>query len=237
MIRNDYDGTRRAELCGRCARGVRRSIGRCARGAMRWRGDAHEGRSARGRCARWAMRTASHIRGGMLADESAMPTLGMVMVRPPLPNNMVHCATQVQDVCHQSYKDHKRVLESLGMSAGHIPSGLVAMSRLGNWGEQTGNIKRDLLATLVQRVPAQLMLPHLVLSRTHAAKLGRFEQLSFGGTYDENVVQDSWKTVAKRKDSRLTFHPMCSALVAPQVRPPTSPRRRRRRSASCKMAR
>ena len=87
MIRNDYDGTRRAELCGRCARGVRRSMGRCARGAMRWSGDAHEGRSARGRCARWAMRTAYHIRGGMLADESAMPTLGMVMVRPPLPNN------------------------------------------------------------------------------------------------------------------------------------------------------
>ena len=56
------------------------------------------------------------------------------------------------------------------------------------------------------------MLPHLVLSRTHAAKLGRFEQLSFGGTYDENVVQDFWKksNQKERLQADIPPHVFCA---------------------------
>ena len=128
----------------------------------------------------------------------------------------VTSASDLNRTCLKSYNDQIKLLGRLGLSLAEADSSLRSMAKLGDWGTNDGNIKRDLMRTLgeplspepmiapihciaarsgkVVRVQMPFSAPHLVMSRLFATDRGAFDTLFFGGPYDESVVSNFWQT-------------------------------------------
>ena len=144
-------------------------------------------------------------------------------------------ATEVQQLCYATFKDQEQLLDELSLSRDNISQSLAKMASLGDWGKYTGNVKRDLLATLgtpsspefllcpapcvvskakgrerIVDVNVPIMAPHLAMAHLYQHKRQRFDQLMFGGDFSAQDLRQFWKTVVDRKDPRIQRHPMCS---------------------------
>eukprot|EP00974_Lingulodinium_polyedra_P037445 3591376-Lingulodinium_polyedra.AAC.1 len=57
-------------------------------------------------------------------------------------------ATELQRTCHNAYQDQIKLLNKVDISTSHVDKGLETMANVGNWGQNKGSIRRDLLNTL-----------------------------------------------------------------------------------------
>ena len=148
-------------------------------------------------------------------------------------------AVQVQQLAFKAYTDAKSLMGSLGKSPDHIQKSLTSLAHLGNSGNHTGNINKELKAWLgepnipitnfsitmqvtkpraselaVREVDVPFMLPHLVFSYLYKNDKPKFEKKFLGlrtiGSSFSDKLQDFWQGVVARRDPRIMNHPMCA---------------------------
>jgi len=108
------------------------------------------------------------------------------------------------------------------------------MAQLGDWGKHNGNYHRNLLRKLgspqspefiyakiwcksgkpdeenntVREISFPLMPPHVLLDYLFTNHRARFDDLLFGEAFNEEKLEDFWRTVTELRDPRLKNHPM-----------------------------
>jgi len=146
-------------------------------------------------------------------------------------------AAEVQRLGHNAWQDQKALLERVGASSGEIDQGLVAIAKLGNWGQYPANMHRELVSWLGEPTPPKpmdieipvrigkpgrlastsnvetgILLPHVEFANLFLKKRSVFNKFMLGlsdmSDDTESVAKEFWGAALEREDPRLEDHPM-----------------------------
>eukprot|EP00973_Karenia_brevis_P094775 12424138-Karenia_brevis.AAC.1 len=154
-------------------------------------------------------------------------------------------AHEVQASAYAHYMDTKNMLdgfqeklivksEAQATLHAHIPKSLTALAKLGEWGGNVGNCKRDLLIYLGEcqmpqaaeffvttrlsrkkrfiprnvKLPLLFLLPHLLFEHYFHNCPSYFKDCLLGENYEAGQPKAFWDEVERRGDPRLHDHPM-----------------------------
>ena len=144
-------------------------------------------------------------------------------------------ATAMQSLAHLAYRDALAVARLCGGNEDAVPTPLRELASLGTWGRNTGNIASELVTYLREprfpraddsfKVPllvrkprnrqnilqdskVPMFLPHVVFHHLFQHHRSKWEYNFLGDQVGK--VDAFWKECVKRRDPRLSHHPMCA---------------------------
>ena len=146
-------------------------------------------------------------------------------------------SNNVQQISMHAYDDQIALLRSMQMSEDRVCPKLQALARLGQWGQQPGNVQSQLLnwlgaprtpPAMTHKVPVLVpkkhsssahgsaivdielpfLLPHEMFAWMYDNDRDRFNQLFLGQCPSTTDIKGFWKEMTKRGDPRLLGHPM-----------------------------